>query len=206
LLKQFISYLEEQGCSKNTIRCYVHILKVFQDQDIKNIKLKDLEMLLSDNLSTAAIQQAAFKKYFGWLHKQGYIALNPTEGLLVPRAEYNREPISPEDKEIIMDAIEKLPAMPRASSRDLFLSSAVIKQILLSIVPQYNIYPDYAISFLFTSFCSSSSSHNDMLSCSSNISDTSSNTFSALALALSFFSTSLSLVELILSCNTRVDH
>lgn len=114
MLKQFISYLEEQGCSKNTIRCYVHILKVFQDQDIKNIKLKDLEMLLSDNLSTAAIQQAAFKKYFGWLHKQGYIALNPTEGLLVPRAEYNREPISPEDKEIIMDAIEKLPAMPRA--------------------------------------------------------------------------------------------
>jgi hypothetical protein len=114
LLNLFILYLEEQGCSKNTIRSYAYILKVFRNQDIKDIKLKDLELLLSDNLKTAAVQQAAFKKYFGWLYKQGHITLNPAEGLLVPRAEYSREPITPEDKEAIMNAIYNLPLMPRA--------------------------------------------------------------------------------------------
>lgn len=114
MLKLFISYLEEQGCSKNTIRCYAHILKVFQNQDIKNIKLKDLEMLLPDNLNTAAIQQAAFKKYFGWLHEQGYITFNPAEGLIVSKPEHTRTPIAPKDKEVITKAIYDLPPIPQA--------------------------------------------------------------------------------------------
>lgn len=142
MLDVFLDYLETQGYSSNTLRSYRNNLTMFKDIDLGQVKLKDLEVLLSDNLNTAATQQAAFKAFFGWLYEQGYIKINPAEGLKVPRPKNDPVAITYDDYKAIMDTINKLPLTPKTFFLLLNDTALTPNQILSLSIEEALSYPD----------------------------------------------------------------
>lgn len=112
---QYLNELTQQGYSYNTIRAYKIALKDFKDINPCTFNTSDLMSLLSRyrDRSTVSSRQATIKKYFKWLYANQYIPYNPAEGLgSISNKKTKPNPISPEDMEVIMEAVKKLPVLP----------------------------------------------------------------------------------------------
>lgn len=116
-INAFISDLNSNGYSENTVRTYRYALNKIARLDLQEVKLVDLIGALSENWdpNTVAARQAAVKSFFKWLYEKQVIEFNIAEGLGAVRLkEVTTKPIPQKDIGRITEAIRTLPAAPGA--------------------------------------------------------------------------------------------